>query len=377
MVSVNSDPIPSISYKDVNVSSIRLLRSSKNPKDPNSPQKITHLEVNGDTIAHSDRFLTSMCAIYGFAPSIFNYFTPDEVLSRIVEKKKSESVIRLAIEDNGTRKRALGVSKPTKPLLRVNALEDLLTRNGMSIKDASYHDGVVTTWHEPRLAYNFKVAGDDYASKYVIETPIDGYGVPSAYLALIREVCTNGAIGYTKAFRSQASLGKNEADAFHSMVRFTEAFSNEEGFAALRERLESALTSPVSLEEYHQVYKILTGDVMKSLHTNDSGKPVPASESSIGNRLSGLCGSLAVYGIANFDALTQKRRRVIPTTTKMYDLINFVTEIATHQANVEQARKLQGWVGTTITGEYDLEGTLASADDPVDLFFKQDEEAKN
>lgn len=369
--------IPTITYKDVNVSSIKLLRSSKNPKDPYSPMRITHLEVGGDTIGHSERFLTSMCAIYGFAPSIFNYFTPDEVLSRIVEKKKSDSVIRLAIEDNGIQKRALGVSKPVKPIVRVNALSDLLIRNGLDIKDAKYHDGVVTTWHEPRLAYNFDVAGDEYASKYVIETPIDGYGVPSAYLALIRQICSNGAIGYTKAFRSQASLGKNDADAFHSMVRFVESFSNEEGFAALRERLEAAMKSPVSLEEYYQVYRMLSNEMMKTIHTDDSGKVVKASESAISNRLSGLCGSLAVYGIANFEALNQKRRRVIPTQTKMYDLINFVTELATHKADVAQGRKMQAWVGTTITGEYDLEGTLNSTDDPVDLFFKQNDEAKN
>ena len=41
----------------------------------------------------------------------------------------------------------------------------------------------------------------------------------------------------------------------------------------------------------------------------------------------------------------------------VYDLINFATEVASHHAEAEGARKIQAWVGDCLANEYDMEGT--------------------
>ena len=42
-----------------------------------------------------------------------------------------------------------------------------------------------------------------------------------------------------------------------------------------------------------------------------------------------------LYGLANLDTLSPKRQRTLPVDCKVYDLLNFATEIATHHASTE------------------------------------------
>jgi hypothetical protein len=78
-----------------------------------------------------------------------------------------------------------------------------------------------------------------------------------------------------------------------------------------------------------------------------------------------------LYGIANPDALSVKRQRSLPTKAKVYDLINFVSEIATHHAKEEGARAAQVWLGTLISGEYDLENSCDAFDSFQDFFIER------
>lgn len=372
----NSLGVPKISYKEVEIGKIRLIREASDLKDDEvgstpASRRITRLIVDGDELRSSQRFLTSMCAIYGFAPSIFSYFTPDEVLSRIMEVRSSSTKVRLAIEHDPITKQgmALGVSKPNKPHLSLDGLTKVLKVFGVKLEDCEYHDGQVISWHTPRLDAGFKVFGDAFHGRFVVQTPIDGYGVPSAFLSLIREVCCNGVVANSKVFRSQVRLGKDDADVAKTMTRFIDSFSNEEGFAALRQRFESARTSPASLDEYFSLFTLLHDDAMLGLHRDENGKRCQPFASQVTDKMRKLCGSLEVYGLTSFDSLTQKKRRTIPTSARLYDMINLATELATHYATPMQSRKLSTWVGTTISNEFDLEGTLSENEDPVDLFF--------
>jgi hypothetical protein len=72
-----------------------------------------------------------------------------------------------------------------------------------------------------------------------------------------------------------------------------------------------------------------------------------------------------IYGLANLDTLSIKRQRCLPAKAKVYDAINFASEIATHQATPQGSRRLNGYIGDLISGEYDLEGT---ADGPFAEF---------
>ena len=53
-----------------------------------------------------------------------------------------------------------------------------------------------------------------------------------------------------------------------------------------------------------------------------------------------------IYGLANVDALSVKRQRTLPVNCRVYDLLNFASELATHHATGSGSRTLQGWIGT-------------------------------
>ena len=78
-----------------------------------------------------------------------------------------------------------------------------------------------------------------------------------------------------------------------------------------------------------------------------------------------------LYGIANLDAFSQKRQRVLPTKCRVYDLLNFASEVATHQSSPEAGLKLQAYIGDLVSDEYDMEGTAEKVKDFQDFFVAQ------
>src|SRR5262249_32647936 len=194
------------------------------------------------------------------------------------------------------------------------------------------------------------------------ETPIDGYGRPAVYLSLLRLVCSNGAVGYSPTFRSELSVGKGEGGVSFALERVLEGFNNEDGYAALRQRFESAARSWASVHEANRLYRVLA-----RLQNQGSGRgkgPVPAaggdgaSETPLLSAFHRMTGDLSrIYGLANVDSLSAKRQRTLPAACKVYDLLNFASELATHRADEAGNRTLQAFIGELVSGEYDLEGT--------------------
>jgi hypothetical protein len=188
----------------------------------------------------------------------------------------------------------------------------------------------------------------------MVELPIDGFGDPRMFLMLLRQICTNGMVGYARAFRSDIRLG---ADSTHTLDRALGVFDNEEGFGALRQRFASAQNSFASVREILHLERTITG-------------AMGSGALSLLNRLRSVSGDLnAFYGVANLDAMSTKKQRILPSRARVYDLMNFATEVATHKAKPDQATKLQAWLGQLVSEEYDLEGTAKKTQDFADLFL--------
>jgi len=341
--------------------------------------------VKDEPIKPSQRFWTSLYARYGFNKAFFKYFDHAEVFQRIAQRESADQM-RLCVErhtdENGkVTSTLMAVSNPTKPIVQHEDLVGALEKyNG---QDIAYNNGEVYSTHSPRIGgADFKVAGDMFSNRFLMTTPIDGYGAPSFYLSLLRHICQNGLVGYAKVFRSSLNLGKASDDVMPTITRALDGFNNDEGFTALRQRMASASTSWASVHESQILYKLLI-----KLH-NSNGLRKADSRLARGvdlKRLSGLdqtashtemeeesdgIGSPIVsafhrmtgdvnhtYGLANIDALSAKRQRALPVKCTVYDMINFATEVATHYATTAGARKLNGMVGTLISGEFDMEGT--------------------
>lgn len=330
---------------------VQLAQPSANSRIP------AQIEVDGQAMAVTPRFWRSFCARYAISDSIFRYFDYSEVFRRITERSNDDQV-RICVErDSDGVLRALAVSNPHRGFMHPGELIDLVHQYGH--ERVRYDQGVITSEHTPASGdFPFAIGCDDFKRRFVLETPIDGFGSPRIYLSLLRLVCTNGMVGYTPTFRTEIRVGN---DATHAIGRALESFDNGEGYAALRQRFESAQTSWASLNEVQSLYRVLmrnrnglqdAADVIERYYAA-TGRPHE------------------LYGFANLDAVTAKRQRILPTDCYVYDLLNFASEVATHNANPDASRALNSHIGTVIADEYDMEGTGSNVTEFKDFFLQQ------
>lgn len=333
------------------------VETQRHAKDPS---RVAQLFLNDRPLQPTQRFWNSLHLRFGFTGNIFRYFTHAEVFQRIGEVCPNDR-FRWCIEKDGRKEgRLLAVTSPNTALVQHDDLHGLLKRYGA--EKVSYSDGVVRSIHTPRAEDTFPIAGDDFQNKYVIDTPIDGFGRPQIFLSLLRLICSNGAIAYTPVFRSEVSVGRGAKDTEFALVRVLDGFNNEEGYAAMRQRFESATRSWASVNEVNRLYRtLLRAQPMKGSRGVLIGGDGAAEGSSAAAWRAGfqkLTGDLTqAYGLVNLDALSVKRQRTLPAPCKVYDLLNFASELATHHADAGGARQLQAYLGDLISGEYDLEGT--------------------
>jgi hypothetical protein len=315
-----------------------------------------HLEVHGERLATSQRFWTSFFHRFGISETVFKYFDHEEVFRRIAERGKGDTVRYCIERDEKGQGTLLAVSNPSRPVIDYAHVAGLVSRYGG--ENTSYDKGVITSFHVPRSGdTQFAIGADEFKHRFVMDTPIDGFGQPKIYLSLLRMICSNGAIGYSPTFRSEIPMGKDMA---YCIARALESYDNGDGFAALRQRFETAQRSWASLFECHQLYKLLVRMVDQRSVTREGVLHDFY-------RVSGNANSL--YGLANLDALTTKRQRVLPARCRVYDLINFASELATHHVQAGANRQLQAYIGTLISDEYDMEGTADKLTDFADFFI--------
>lgn len=320
---------------------------------------VTSIELDGEKVQPTKRFWTSFFMRFGIADNVFRYFDHEEVFDRIAQRAKNDQ-LRFCIERGGKEPQLLGVSNPDKPIIGYDEVIDLAGRYGST--EQYYHNGIVTTTHVPRSGDScFQIGGDEFKHRFVMDTPIDGFSQPKIHLSFLRMICSNGAIGYTRAFRSELNVGK---DIAFCLARALESYDNDDGYSVLRQRFLSAQTSWASLYECEQLYRVLA--------KQQASGNIVGDETLLG-RYQALTGNLhEFYGLANLDALSVKRQRILPSKTRVYDLINFASEVATHKAKPDASRALQAHIGSLISDEYDMEGTAEKADEFQDLFLPSD-----
>lgn len=217
----------SFDYGYTQVSEIKL--SSPAGAKQNNLKNST-IEINGEPVKPTPRFWRSFFTRFGISDNVFRYFEPEEVLQRVSERAPSDSFRYCIQRDEKNQGRLLAVSNPNRPLITFDEVSDLVARHDGLAWD--YNHGIVTSTHTPRSGENsFQIGGDRFQHRFVMETPIDGFSHPKIYLSFLRMICSNGAIGYSRAFRSDISLGKNIS---HCITRALQSFDNGDGYAALR-----------------------------------------------------------------------------------------------------------------------------------------------
>ena len=364
----------SLSLQDLNVEVVANPKSGK--------KTVKSLLVKGEAVRPSKRFWTSLQVYYRFSDNIFNYFDHAEVFQRIASCKPNERMRYCIQRDANGDGTLLAVTGLNKPVIHYDDLMNTLKR--YETQKIGYTNGVLSSTHAPtRGGGLFQIQGDVFERRFVMDTPVDGFGRPNIFLSLLRQVCINGAIGYAKAFRTELRVGRGSDDVRYAIVRALDNFGNDEGFAALRQRFESAADSWASVAECNRLYRdLLRLHTAHHLGNSEANKPAVKiggdgaalsdySSSKIMNRFHDLTGNLVgLYGVAQIEALSIKRQRTLPARCMVYDLLNYATEVATHHATDLGSKALQAYVGTLVSQEYDMEGTAIQSKDFGDFFLK-------
>jgi hypothetical protein len=316
------------------------------------------VDIDGEHCRVTDRFWKSIFTRYRFGASTFRYFHPQEVFARIRDVSRSDT-LRVAIERRGGRPpTALAASRPDGRAVTIDEVGEIARTHGGS--GASYAEGMVTCTFTPRSGEKALAIGhDDFANRFTLDVPIDGFGLPRIHVALLRLVCENGAVAMHRVFASDIPASRNP---LHTLRRAVECFDHGDGFAAIRERFAAAQTSWASVREAHSLHRAIC-----KMKTTAGAARTRLLEDF--DRVTGRIQEF--YGLTNVDTLPVRRQRLLPVKCRVYDLLNFASEVATHVAAQDDVRPLQSWIGTRLADEFDLEGTAGQVPEFADLLVRE------
>lgn len=316
----------------------------------------TRLLLNGQRVIASARFWRSLSVRCGLNESVFRYFEPDEVFARISERSGARQ-LRFTLEHGAEADpRLLGVTDVSAPVIDIEGARALLSAHGA--QRVTYQDGRISSMHVPASGPGgFRIGPDDFENRFSLELPLDGLGEPRIYTVLLRLICANGAVAQKAIFQSDVRLGD---DPWHAVDRALASYADADGFSAMRQRFESAQRSWASLDEVRSLEHVLT--TMCWGHEHGGADRRSAFQRMVGD-LPGI------YGVASLEAISPKRRRLLPSRCRVYDLLNFASELSTHHAPPAAAARIHVWIGDTIASEFDLEGSAQEVSDFEALFM--------
>ena len=368
--------VPKTVVIDTNLADVKMTLT---PPEQNKKRSVESLTIAGTEVKHSKRFGDSFIGIIGQSNSVFNLYEPSEVVERYIKCNTNARIKVTAVVDKNDQLNALAAVNPNANIFDPSEFVQILRDNGVNMMEVGYDNGSVTTVHTPILPKNFLVAGDDMTSKFMLHTPLDGYGSVTSYLAIIRAICANLGILMDEAFASGTKIGKGKGkdkkpkiSRLDQLSRFLATFNNEEGYDAVVERFTKSRVTSASLEDYYKIAGTIR-TVVKDGGTAANVGPaswnsmglrdgVPVSYEEIRSRLGILAGGgerhiNEQYGFVSIDQIHQKRRQTTYTDTTVYELINFATEVSTHLLNEGGRRVLNSVIGKIVvsSGGYDLE----------------------
>lgn len=348
---------------------IKELHAEVNVDEKTGKRTITGVTLADRPVATSDRFFNSLFARYGINRSFFNYFEPEEVFSRIANRRADDRLRFCLFQDGDTEPTLLAVSNPTKPVLDFDRVRDTLANYEpldmtREFDGVHYSNGLMRASFAPRGEAPFEVGGDAFNARFDTVIPIDGYGSPEVVLGALRLVCTNGMVAFGKIFSNKIPGGTDEDGGIGRIVQTIEGYGNDEGYDALRRRLTAATESYASVSECSEMCKA----VMRALGSGGRGNDTTKELIDRFDRMAG--NPTMMYGLVSATSVGRKRLATLPSRATVYDLINFGTEVATHHVpNETQARRVQGVVGQMISGEFDLEGSARDGRDFIDVYL--------
>ncbi len=297
------------------------------------------IKFNDQTYSVSDRFLNSFARKLKFSNNIFNYFSAEEVFNRVYERNPD---LRFKVTFDEEKNEVLGVVDESKKILPPELACQVFSEDPR-VQHVTYDNGL---WKaELHLDTEFAIPNDSsYQRRLIVHYPVDGVTMPAIYLAVVRQVCSNGATAQVAKFRTEIEINDNSGTHFSRLLR---SYNNDNGFAALESRLLAAQETKASVNELLKVEQLLSN------HITDT-----ASLARLKNRIEEMAGDPCTsYVITSLNNIHPKRRPLLPVNCSVNDLVNFCSELTTHHANLlHSVEPFNGLIGSMLSEEFDLEG---------------------
>ena len=300
----------------------------------------------------SKRFFSSFARRMKFSTNVFNYFSPQEFLTRVAERKPD--IAFQATFDNHTGE-VLGVTDPDRQLLPAHIACKVIADDPRTRK-ITYNNGVWVA--EMKLDESFEVPqAGEYYRRLQLNYPVDGLGMPCIYLATMRVVCSNGAVAAVSQFRTDIEV--NDESGTH-LGKLLKSFSNDYGFSALSERLIAAQDTVASVNEFLRI------DALIAANVSDKN-----AYRLIHDRLNDVAGDPCYqYAVTSLQSIPHRKQTLMPVACSVNDLLNFCSELTTHHGELlQRPRAFDEQAGTMLAQEFDLEGIYHTHGKPTPDFF--------
>ena len=315
--------------------------------------RLKGIEVNGEKFKLHQRFLKGMAQRMKVPFSVFELFTPLEVIGRAAEKNP-DMPLRLTLDHE--KGEALAIVEDKGVPMPAGNIE-VVMHEDKRLQEFDYHDGVIEGKFD--LGESWDVPGDStYGVHINVDVPVDGMGAPEVTLATWRQVCSNGAIAEAPIFRTKMEIKDNSGSHFK---RLLQSFSNPRGIEMLHERLIAANETKASVDEVFRVESFIHRQVRDARH-----------QMLLCERLEEIAENPCVrYGVTDLGSIGERRRGLLPVGCSVADLMNFTSELGTHHPELlRNDRSVHALSGDFYAKSYDLEEMYPNAQPASGFYLK-------
>lgn len=296
------------------------------------------LVFEGERYKPSRRFLKGLAQRMKVSLSVFELFSPLEVVHRAAERAP-DLPLRLTLDRQDHQ--ALGLIEDKGVPIPAGNIE-IVMKEDSRLQNFDYHDGMISGRLD--LGEAWDIPNDSkYGVHVITEVPVDGMGTPEATLATWRQVCSNGAVAEAPLFRTKMEVKDSSGDHFRRLLT---SFSNPRGVEMLHTRLIVANETKASVDELYQAESFVRHQVRDTRH-----------QMLLCERLQEVADNPCVrYGVTDLGAIGERRRALLPTGASVADVMNFVSELNTHHGELLKNRNAaNGLLGDFYAKSYDLE----------------------
>ncbi len=294
--------------------------------------------VDGERYTLSQRFLKGLATRMKVPYTIFNLFTPLEVVYRTAERQP-DLPLRVTLDRKD--KVALGLVEDKGNTLPINQVTHVL-REDTRLQNIEYENGILCATLD--INETWDIPGDSaYKVQLSCQVPVDGMGQPEINLATFRQICSNGAVEQESSFRTKMEIKDNSGLHFSKLLR---SFSNRNGMEMLHQRLIDANCTKASVGELMEV----DGLMRKLVSDRHSQMLLREQLLTLGDN------PCAMYGVTDLSAISEKKRSLLPVGCSVADLLNFTSELASHHRNLlRESAPLNVFHGRKLAKGFDLE----------------------